>query len=59
LECVPTIFGGSREEIELKGENGNIFVANMTRMESQEAMVVIKVIIILNKAILKEKTIKR
>jgi hypothetical protein len=43
----------------LKGKDGNIFVADMTGMESQEAIVVIKVIIILNKVILEEKTIKR
>jgi hypothetical protein len=59
LECVTTIFGGSRQEIELKGEDSNIFVMDMTRMESREAIVVIKVIIVLNKIILEEKTIKR
>ncbi len=59
LECVAAIFGGSREEIELKGGDGGIFAANMTGTESQEAAVVTEVIIVLDKALLEEETIKR
>jgi hypothetical protein len=59
LECVAAIFGGSREEVELKGGDGGIFAANMTGTESQEAAVVTEVIILLDKALLEEETIKR
>jgi hypothetical protein len=58
-ERVAAIFGGSREEIELKGGDGGIFAANMTGTESQEAAVVTEVIIVLDKALLEEETIKR
>jgi hypothetical protein len=56
LECVAAIFGGSREEIELKGGDNGIFAADMTGTESQEAAVVTEV---LDKALLEEETIKR
>jgi len=59
LECVAAIFGGSREEIELKGGDSGIFGADMTGTESQEAAVVTEVIIVLDKALLEEETIKR
>ncbi len=59
LECVAAIFGGSREEIELKGGDSGIFAADMTGTESQEAAVVTEVIIVLDKALLEEETIKR
>jgi hypothetical protein len=59
LECVAAIFGGSREEIELKGGDGAIFAANMTGTESQEAAVVTEVIIVLDKPLLEEEAIKR
>ncbi len=59
MECVAAIFGGSREEVELKGGDGGIFAANMTGTESQEAAVVTEVIILLDKALLEEETIKR
>ncbi len=58
-ERVAAIFGGSREEIELKGGDGGIFAANMTGTESQEAAVVTEVIIVLDKPLLEEETIKR
>ncbi len=58
-EGVAAIFGGSREEIELKGGGGGNFAANMTGTESQEAAVVTEVILVLDKALLEEETIKR